>query len=914
MTRVPVRSPFSLFSRGGSQIVFPNVGREEVELNNADDIAVEVINSVETENDVVIEKVGNKLVVYAEKTKIIRSVQALREKLGLPQGGARKTRRGQRSTNIGAREQNETSQEDRFPASQAPFLKQLLNNGVELSLHQSDITDEQVDAIVNAANEWLQHGGGVAAAIVRKGGRQIDDESRRIMSQRNRRPLNVGDAVSTRGGNLPCRFVIHTVGPRWNDYDRKKSISLLHIACLESLRLAAQLELCSIALPAISSGIFGMPKTICAQVMFEAVEEFSSSTDAEFSTLRDVRIVIIDDETISFFREEFVKRYTSQETSSTKPTHQERPSTEEQKGSSASNAKVEPPSFSSANELLEEQSKKSGENDDAETPNESVGPDNESGDHHKEVLDRIKEVHPSNKNISSTNKASPPTSIETPDVETEANDTNKEAALKASASVKSSELSNMNTAAKPAFGRGRGVLAANFSGRPHRKPGSKSSEGTQFEEKDKTENANAGRGRGMTHAAGSVSPPGLTVTDEGRLLARKLGKQVNGDLNIDPGESMNENKEEKKESIKEASKEENQEPKHNNQNTSEDRLNDECHQGHSKDQKKSSHSQLDQDAASWTRLSPDGGITESQDTEKESPQISATDNNSKLPKNENKPIQGENETKVSKQELDQSSSDATDDKTTHPKRPLPSNQSETSYVTKEVTPTASYESVNDRDTMKERPTGEYRIARQDGVPPYEMQRTHQQSEPNCAMCTNLSKDPVYPLQCGHFFCKSCWKRFVEKTKTCPNCKQENLFRGNQPVGYMSWRAESHSSLPGYEEFGTLAITFNFDKGIQGSEHPNPGQPYCGFFCTSYLPNSPAGQELCNLLRTAFDSRLIFTIGKCPATGEENKIVWNGIELKINRSGGPANCGYPDPSYLDRAKSQLAEKGITKPHD
>ncbi len=697
------------------QIVFPNMGREEVELNNADVRAVEVINSVETENDVVIEKVGNKLVVYAEKNKIIRSLQALREKLGLPQGGARKTRRGQRSTNLGARDQNETSQEDRFPASQAPFLKQLLRNGVEFSLHQSDITDEQVDAIVNAANEWLQHGGGVAAAIVRKGGRQIEDESRGIMSQRHRRPLNVGDAVYTRGGNLPCHFVIHTVGPRWNDHDRKKSISLLHQACLESLRLAAQLELCSIALPAISSGIFGMPKTICATVMFDAVEEFSSSTDAEFSTLRDVRIVIIDDETISFFREEFVKRYTSQETSPTKPTHQERPSTEGQKGSSASNATVEPPSFSSDNELLEEQSKKSGENDEVETPNESVGPDNESGDHHKEVLDRIKEVHPSNKNIPSTNKASPPTSIETPDVETEANGTNEEAGLKASASVKSSELLNMNTAARPAFGRGRGVLAANLSGRPHRKPGSKSNGGTQLQEKDKTENANAGRGRGMTHAAGSFSPPGLTVTGEGILLARKLGKQVNDDLNIDPGESMNENKEEeKKESIEEASKEENQEPKHNNQNIGEDRLNDECPQGHSKDENNSNHSQWDRDAASGTRLSPDGGITESQDTEKESPQISATDNNSKLPNNKNKPNQGENETKASKQELDQASSDATDNKTTHLKRPLPSNQLETSYVTKEVTPTASYESVNDPDTMEERQTGENSIARPDG--------------------------------------------------------------------------------------------------------------------------------------------------------------------------------------------------------
>ncbi len=693
------------------QIVFPNMGREEVELNNADDRAVEVINSMENENDVGIEKVRSKLVVYAEKTKIIRSLQALREKLGLPQGGARKTRRGQRSTNVGAREQNETSQKDRFPASPAPYLKQLLSNGVNFSLHQSDITDEQVDAIVNAANEWLQHGGGVAAAIVRKGGRQIEDESRGIMYHRNRRPLNVGDAVYTRGGNLPSLFVIHTVGPRWNDYDRKKSISLLHRACMESLRLAAKLELSSIALPAISSGIFGMPKTICAQVMFDAIEEFSSSTDAEFSTLRDVRIVIIDDETIGFFREEFVRRYTSQETSPTITTHQERPSNKEKGGSITFNPTVEPPYF--PDDPPAKQPKKKEEDDDVETSNEAVGPDAESGDHPAEVLDGIKEVSPSNKNIPNTNKGSPPTGMETPD-ETGANGTSKETGLKASASVESSELSKMNTGVKPPSGRGRGVLAANFSGVTQREPGFKSSGGTQLQEKDKTKKADAGRGRGMSHAAGSNSPPGLTVTDEGKRLARKLGEQVNDDLNTDPAVSMNENNEaEENESSKEPLKEENQEPKHKNQNIDEGRLNDECPRRHSGDQRKSSHSQLDQDDASTTRFSPDGGITNPQETEKESPEVPATDDGSELPKNENKPNQPINETETSIQ-VDQSSSDAANDEPAYPEDIMPTYQSGTSQASKEVMQTALHESANERDDVEERRTAKNTIARPNG--------------------------------------------------------------------------------------------------------------------------------------------------------------------------------------------------------
>jgi len=127
---------------------------------------------------------------------------------------------------------------------------------------------------------------------------------------------------------------------------------------------------------------------------------------------------------------------------------------------------------------------------------------------------------------------------------------------------------------------------------------------------------------------------------------------------------------------------------------------------------------------------------------------------------------------------------------------------------------------------------------------------------------------------------------------------------------MSYRTETNNSLPGYEEWGTIAMTYNFDGGIQGSDHPNPGEPFRGLVCTSYLPDNPAGQEVCKLLRSAFDAQLMFTIEKSPATGEEYNIICNDIELKTSRSGGPTNCGYPDTSYLDRVKSQLAEKGIT----
>jgi len=176
---------------------------------------------------------------------------------------------------------------------------------------------------------------------------------------------------------------------------------------------------------------------------------------------------------------------------------------------------------------------------------------------------------------------------------------------------------------------------------------------------------------------------------------------------------------------------------------------------------------------------------------------------------------------------------------------------------------------------------------------------------------NLNKEPVYPSHCGldHYYCKSCVKCFLGKTKNCPLCEREGLSQGNQPVGFMTWTTAKQCPLPGYEDCGVIVISFNFEDGIQGPEHPIPGKPYGGLSITAYLPSNKDGQEVCSLLKKAFEARLMFTIGKSSATTEASKIVFNGIELKTSQSGGPANYGYPDPSYLVRVKIQLAEKGI-----
>ena len=257
------------------------------------------ISALKKDYPAVFERVGNTVVVYVEKgisrSLVLTFDERLHSKL--------ESRRTCYFSILRPRP---------IPDSQ-PLGDIQLSNGVLFSLYQADITSVKVDAIVNAANERLQHDDGVAATIVRNGGYQIQLESSEIVKRCGRIP--VGDAVVTSGGLLPCQYVIHTVCPRWNEQGKEGSKFLLLLACLRSLSLAAmKLHLSSIALTAISSGSFGMPKGICAQVLFKAVEEFSESEYAEVSCLRDVRIVIIDEPTVRVFHEGFIKWCRSMET------------------------------------------------------------------------------------------------------------------------------------------------------------------------------------------------------------------------------------------------------------------------------------------------------------------------------------------------------------------------------------------------------------------------------------------------------------------------------------------------------------------------------------------------------------------------------------------------------------------------
>jgi O-acetyl-ADP-ribose deacetylase len=182
-----------------------------------------------------------------------------------------------------------------------------LGNNKVIKLVNGDITDRHVDAIVNAANSYLKHGGGVAAAIVRKGGRIVQEESDKIIAKTG--IVSVGSAVITTAGNLPCKAVIHTVGPRMGegneDYKLRKAVR-------SSLLLASERGFKSISMPAISSGIFGFPKDRCAKILVEESKAFlqdsnndNTSTNNTIAALDIIEFCIYDNETLDWFKNQF---------------------------------------------------------------------------------------------------------------------------------------------------------------------------------------------------------------------------------------------------------------------------------------------------------------------------------------------------------------------------------------------------------------------------------------------------------------------------------------------------------------------------------------------------------------------------------------------------------------------------------
>lgn len=164
---------------------------------------------------------------------------------------------------------------------------------MNIELIKGDITRIKADAIVNAANSSLLGGGGVDGAIHRAGGPQILKECREIRNKQGK--CNTGEAVVTTGGNLPVKYVIHTVGPVWNN-DKEKCSALLADCYKNSLILAESLGVNTIAFPNISTGVYGFPKELAGKIAVDEVKKFRSDV------IEKVIFVCFDDENEEIYK------------------------------------------------------------------------------------------------------------------------------------------------------------------------------------------------------------------------------------------------------------------------------------------------------------------------------------------------------------------------------------------------------------------------------------------------------------------------------------------------------------------------------------------------------------------------------------------------------------------------------------
>ena len=176
-------------------------------------------------------------------------------------------------------EEEKIAMEDNHPI----LICGMVSEGAMVEIRKGDLTEFPVDVMVNAANEQLNHGGGIAGIISRKGGDIIQQESDQYVIRRGQ--VDIGKAVILKGtGNLPCKSIVHAVGPRWRG-GKHHEYELLSKAVYSSLQQAESKHFQSICFPAISSGIFGVPIDVCAKAMFDGITSFFEDSDHQMKVI-----------------------------------------------------------------------------------------------------------------------------------------------------------------------------------------------------------------------------------------------------------------------------------------------------------------------------------------------------------------------------------------------------------------------------------------------------------------------------------------------------------------------------------------------------------------------------------------------------------------------------------------------------
>ncbi|XP_028409935.1 uncharacterized protein LOC114532591 [Dendronephthya gigantea] len=755
-------------------------------------------------------------------------------------------------------------------------------NKLKVVVYQGDLTRAKADIIVNACNEHLDHGGGVSFAISKAGGPAIQKESDDFVLKHG--ALQTGDVAVTGSGYLHCKNVIHAVGPRWKKHGREKCLMLFRKLFMNVYREACKLGAKSVAMPAISSGIYGVPKEVCAQAVFTFVEEIDHELALDQSARPfEIILVNIDGEIFKTFSVEFNKwRFKGKKL-------QRRHSF----GSITRVVKEKPVETKSVDDMFKppkmkaslialRQPLQTSLKDDHSPDTTSVASRSKRGCNWTSV-----------DSSSSKSKSSPGSAVSiTPGSQVKI--------ITAGATTPSTPGTTISSTAGATTARG---ITNHFN---------RSSANTYSPDP------------AIPGQYGAVSSTNQTTTRNKHDSTTTVRYEENGVASHSPHSGDNSDDciicrcpptnpvslpkcghTFCKSCIETAFTYQKKCPT--------------CQEVYgitegdqpdgTMDVQKYSNSLPGYESYGCyviTYVIP-GGL-QGNNHPKPGQKFTGTKRQAFLPANKEGKVVLHMLKKAFKKKLiftvGRSNTTGQEDCVTwndiHHKTRLDGGPLHFGYPDPEYLKRV-------KDELKAKGI----------VPEKDIEMSvlsvktflSDISDTECPICrypfTNVTALP----KCGHRFCKTCIDTAFAYQKKCPVCQQPyGIARGSQPSGTMSVKRSSQN-LPGYEGYGCHVITYAIPSGRQDSRHPRPGQAFSGTTRHAYLPANREGDVVLKMLRKAFDNNLIFTVGRSYTTGQDNCVTWNDIHHKTSITGGPQGFGYPDPDYLNRVKDELKAKGI-----